>query len=168
MRSAEPLCTHENDSRILMQDITRIGMLKAISLRYFNPIGADPQLRSGAIVARPTHVLGKMLDAALGRIPYFEITGTEYETRDGSGMRDFVHVADLAMAHVRAIERFDAVLEGNNAPSTDSVLSDSGGDPKKDSANNDNDSAVHHGSKPTAAMSMIRLVSTMATVISLL
>ena len=86
----------------------------AISLRYFNPIGADPQLRSGAIVARPTHVLGKMLDAASGHIPTFEITGTQYNTRDGSGMRDFVHVADLALAHVRAIERFDVALADND------------------------------------------------------
>lgn len=94
----------------MLEDISRASNMRAISLRYFNPIGADPKMRSGMCIKKPTHVLGKMLEAVHGRIPHFEITGTSYNTRDGSGMRDFIHVADVAAAHVRAVERFDDIL----------------------------------------------------------
>lgn len=99
----------------MLEDIARSSDLRALSLRYFNPIGADPRMRSGASVEHPTHVVGKMLDAAHGRIPRFEITGTEYPTRDGSGVRDFIHVADLALAHVRAVERMDDLFSDGAA-----------------------------------------------------
>lgn len=98
----------------ILEDVARVTPLNAIALRYFNPIGADLKLRSGATVERPTHVLGRMLDAANGHIPQFEITGTEYNTRDGSGMRDFIHVHDVAMAHVRAVEHFDDILDNSS------------------------------------------------------
>lgn len=94
----------------ILEDISRVSNMRAISLRYFNPIGADHRMRSGMCVEKPTHVLGKMLEAAHGRIPCFEITGTDYHTRDGSGVRDFIHVVDIATAHIRAVERFDDVL----------------------------------------------------------
>lgn len=94
----------------MLEDIAYSTALRAISLRYFNPIGAHPQFKSGPNVKRPTHVLGKILDAYFGNIPQFEITGTAYNTRDGSGMRDYIHVWDLALAHVQAVERFDAIV----------------------------------------------------------
>ncbi len=84
--------------------------LQAVSLRYFNPMGADPQLRSGVHVAAPTHVLGQLVAAARGEIEAFSITGTDYPTRDGTGLRDYIHVWDLARVHVRAVERFDDVV----------------------------------------------------------
>ncbi|WP_186646011.1 UDP-glucose 4-epimerase GalE [Fluviispira vulneris] len=80
---------------------------KAISLRYFNPIGADPKMRSGLYIENPSHVLGKLVDTAIGRIKEFQITGVEWPTRDGSGIRDYIHVWDLAQAHVKAIDNFD-------------------------------------------------------------
>jgi len=79
-------------------------------LRYFNPIGADPKMRSGIHVAKPTHVVGKLVDAEMGRIPAFEITGVDWETRDGTGIRDYIHVWDLAQAHVSALADFDAAF----------------------------------------------------------
>ncbi len=96
----------------ILEDISRATDMQAIALRYFNPIGADAQMRTGMIIPKPTHVLGQMLDAALGRIPKFTITGTEYDTRDGSGLRDYIHVSDLAQAHVAALEKFDSVFAG--------------------------------------------------------
>jgi UDP-glucose 4-epimerase len=84
--------------------------MRGIALRYFNPIGADPQMRSGIHAQFPSHVLGKLVDVALGKEPVFKITGVNWETRDGSGIRDYIHIWDLAMAHVKALEKFDAVF----------------------------------------------------------
>jgi UDP-glucose 4-epimerase len=90
--------------------------MKGIALRYFNPIGADPKMRSGIHVQYPTHVLGKLVDTAQGRLPEFQITGTHYPTRDGTGIRDYIHVWDLARAHVNAITDFDKVFERSANP----------------------------------------------------
>ena len=83
---------------------------KAISLRYFNPIGADPKLRSGMHVKNPSHVLGKLIETATGKNPVFQITGTDWPTRDGSGIRDYIHVWDLALSHVKAVENFSKIF----------------------------------------------------------
>ncbi|MEQ7126880.1 UDP-glucose 4-epimerase GalE [Actinopolymorpha sp. B11F2] len=83
--------------------------LRVISLRYFNPVGADPLLRTGLQSPAPTHALGKLIEAYESGTP-FTITGTDWPTRDGSGIRDYIHVWDLAEAHVRALERFDEVV----------------------------------------------------------
>ena len=65
----------------------------------------------------PSHVLGQLVLAAQGQQDFFTITGTEHPTRDGTGVRDYIHVWDLALAHVRAVERFDDVLCQVEAPS---------------------------------------------------
>ena len=95
----------------MLQDLAAATDLRAVVLRYFNPIGADPELESGAYVRAPSHVLGQLVLAARGQIDAFTITGTDLPTRDGSGLRDFIHVWDLAEAHVRAVERFDEVVD---------------------------------------------------------
>jgi UDP-glucose 4-epimerase len=89
-------------------DIAASQPLRVLSLRYFNPIGADPKMRTGLQLARPTHALGRMIAADEECLP-FTITGTDWPTRDGTGIRDYVHVQDLAEAHVAALERFDAL-----------------------------------------------------------
>lgn len=94
----------------MLTALSTAGQLQAVSLRYFNPMGADPQLRSGVHVPMPTHVLGQLVAAARGEIEAFQITGTDYPTRDGTGLRDYLHVWDLAEAHVAAVERFDALV----------------------------------------------------------
>jgi UDP-glucose 4-epimerase len=80
--------------------------LRVVALRYFNPIGADPSGRTGQSQPQPSHVLGRLLAAHEGGAP-FTVTGTDWPTRDGSGLRDYVHVWDLARAHVAALQRFD-------------------------------------------------------------
>ena len=82
-----------------------------ISLRYFNPIGADPSMRSGAHIQFPSHVLAKLLESANYDDRIFNITGVNWPTRDGSGIRDYIHVWDLAQAHVKAIENFNTAFE---------------------------------------------------------
>jgi UDP-glucose 4-epimerase len=85
----------------MFADIAAAHPIRVLSLRYFNPIGADPQMRTGQQLARPTHALGKMIQAHEQGVP-FVVTGTDYPTRDGSGLRDYIHVWDLAAAHVAA------------------------------------------------------------------
>ncbi|HEU5045641.1 MAG TPA: UDP-glucose 4-epimerase GalE, partial [Nocardioidaceae bacterium] len=101
-----------------LTDMAAATALRAIILRYFNPIGSDPDLESGIYVKEPTHVLGQLVMAAQGHKDAFTITGTEHPTRDGTGIRDYIHVWDLAQAHVVAVENFDKVLETVQAPST--------------------------------------------------
>jgi len=95
---------------MVLEDICRATKLRSIALRYFNPIGADPSMRSGPYDPSPSHVMGKMVNVALGNEECFQITGVDWPTRDGSGIRDYIHVWDLARAHVLAVEKFDGVL----------------------------------------------------------
>ncbi|WP_345696652.1 UDP-glucose 4-epimerase GalE [Kitasatospora terrestris] len=92
----------------ILADVAAAGTVRVISLRYFNPIGADPELRTGLQVRRPSHALGKMIDIHHAG-ETFAVTGTDWPTRDGSGIRDYVHVWDLADAHLRAVRHFDEV-----------------------------------------------------------
>jgi UDP-glucose 4-epimerase len=92
----------------MFSDIAASQPLRVLSLRYFNPIGADPKMRTGLQLRRPTHALGKIIQAAREGTPFL-ITGTGWPTRDGSGLRDYIHVWDLASAHVAALTRFDAL-----------------------------------------------------------
>lgn len=94
----------------MFADIAAGTALRVLSLRYFNPIGADPKFRTGLQDRLPSHALGKLIQAHTSGEP-FQITGTDYPTRDGSGIRDYVHVWDLGAAHVAALRSFDAVLD---------------------------------------------------------
>lgn len=91
---------------LILEDFTKASDISVLSLRYFNPIGTDPQLRSGQQLEKPSHVLAKLLEAWVNK-DTFTVTGVDWPTRDGSGIRDFIHVWDLAQAHVAALEGFD-------------------------------------------------------------
>jgi UDP-glucose 4-epimerase len=101
---------------LVFKDTAEATPLRVLSLRYFNPIGADPQLRTGLQTPLPSHALGKLIEARRTG-GTFRITGTDWPTRDGSGIRDYVHVWDLARAHVAALRRFDAVLPADGPES---------------------------------------------------
>jgi UDP-glucose 4-epimerase len=85
--------------------------LEWIALRYFNVAGATP--RCGEAHRPETHLLPRVLDAALGRLPHVELYGDDYATPDGTCIRDYIHVVDLAEAHLLAL---DALLEGRPLP----------------------------------------------------
>ena len=101
-----------------LRDMAASTDLRAIILRYFNPIGSDPDLESGVYAREPSHVLGQLVMAAEGLKDSFTITGTDHPTRDGTGIRDYVHVWDLARSHVVAVEKFDTALEEVGETST--------------------------------------------------
>ncbi len=94
-------------TEMMLEDMASAHGLRAMALRYFNPIGADPALRSGQAQGNATQILSVLVDVASGRQPSFKITGTNWPTRDGTGIRDYVHVWDLAQAHLKAAERMN-------------------------------------------------------------
>ncbi len=78
--------------------------LRAAALRYFNVAGADPEGRAGQSTPGATHLFKAACEAALGRRPELEVFGEDWPTRDGTGVRDFVHVTDLVGAHLLALD----------------------------------------------------------------
>ena len=111
-RPINPYSRSKYMMEMVLEDMAKATDIKGIALRYFNPIGADPKMRTGPYDPNPSHVLGKMVNVALGEEEVFRITGTDYATRDGSGIRDYVHVWDLARAHVLAAEKYDEIFDG--------------------------------------------------------
>ncbi|WP_439595036.1 UDP-glucose 4-epimerase GalE [Falsiroseomonas sp.] len=81
----------------------KIHGLRFASLRYFNAAGADPEGRAGEDHDPETHLVPLAIDAALGQRPPLMVFGTDYPTPDGTGVRDYVHVTDLADAHLRVL-----------------------------------------------------------------
>jgi UDP-glucose 4-epimerase len=79
-----------------------------VALRYFNVAGADPQTRLGQDYANPTHLITRALKTALGIYPKLQIFGTDYPTADGTCIRDYIHVSDLAQAHLDALAYLEA------------------------------------------------------------
>ncbi|MGN7948251.1 UDP-glucose 4-epimerase GalE [Microbacterium sp. 22215] len=105
---SSPYAMSKAMAETILEDAATAGDLRSIALRYFNPVGADPRMRTGPQNPTPSHVLGKIMQAHAEGRP-FSITGTDWPTRDGSGVRDYVHVWDLALAHVAAVQKFDEV-----------------------------------------------------------
>lgn len=99
---------------MVLEDFCNADYFKGISLRYFNPIGADVKMRTGPFVPQPSHILGKLVNTALGIESEFSIAGIDWPTRDGTAIRDYLHVWDLANAHVLAVEKFDDVFKNTS------------------------------------------------------
>ena len=89
----------------ILSDYDRAHGLRYVSLRYFNAAGADPEGGLGETHEPETHLIPNILSAALGRIEALEVFGTDFPTPDGTAVRDYIHVADLAGAHVLALRR---------------------------------------------------------------
>lgn len=89
----------------LLGDYVRAYNLNAISLRYFNAAGSDPRGKIGELHCPETHLIPIVLEAATEKREYVEIFGTDYPTPDGTCIRDFIHVNDLARAHIKALNR---------------------------------------------------------------
>jgi UDP-arabinose 4-epimerase len=81
--------------------------LRWIALRYFNAAGADPEGEIGEDHRPETHIIPLAIEAALGRRKHLDVYGTDYPTYDGTAIRDYIHVADLAAAHVSALRRLE-------------------------------------------------------------
>jgi UDP-glucose 4-epimerase len=88
----------------MLADVAAAHPLNYGVLRYFNVAGADPQARSGQSTAGATHLIKVAIEAALGMREAVSVFGTDYATPDGTGVRDYIHVSDLAAAHVLTLE----------------------------------------------------------------
>jgi UDP-glucose 4-epimerase len=92
----------------MLRDASAAHGLKHIILRYFNVAGADPQRRTGQSTAGATHLIKVAVEAALGLRPKIDVFGTDYPTPDGTGIRDYIHVSDLVLAHRDALRALHA------------------------------------------------------------
>ncbi|MHB2165459.1 UDP-glucose 4-epimerase GalE [Alsobacter sp. R-9] len=88
----------------MLQDTAHAHPLSYVALRYFNVAGADPRGRTGQSTPRATHLIKVACQTALGQRPMLEVFGTDFPTPDGSCVRDYIHVSDLARAHVMALD----------------------------------------------------------------
>lgn len=88
----------------MLQDVVAAHPVNYCALRYFNVAGADPLGRSGQSTAGATHLIKVAVEAALGKRANVEVFGTDFATPDGTGLRDYIHVSDLAQAHILALE----------------------------------------------------------------
>jgi UDP-glucose-4-epimerase GalE len=96
----------------MMDDFGRAHGLKSVRLRYFNAAGADPGATIGEWHEPETHLIPLVLDAAIGRRKSISVFGSDYPTPDGTAIRDYIHVADLAAAHVAALRH---LLDGGSS-----------------------------------------------------
>ncbi len=88
----------------IIQDAIKGLNTKAILLRYFNPVGAHPSVLIGELpVGRPANLVPAITQTAIGKLPTMQVYGSDYDTRDGSCVRDYIHVVDIAHAHTLAI-----------------------------------------------------------------
>ena len=101
-------------SEIMLHDAGKAYGLRFVVLRYFNVAGADPKQRTGQSTPAATHLIKVACEAALGKRPKLEVFGTDYPTPDGTCIRDYIHVSDLARAHSAAL----AYLRGGGASAT--------------------------------------------------
>ncbi|MEA3012826.1 MAG: UDP-glucose 4-epimerase, partial [Sphingomonadales bacterium] len=100
----------------MLKDSAAAYPLNYCALRYFNVAGADPAGRSGQSTKGATHLIKVAVEAAVGKRSHVSVYGTDYDTPDGTGVRDYIHVSDLAAAHVHALKKLIA------APDTSHVM----------------------------------------------
>jgi UDP-glucose-4-epimerase GalE len=103
----EPINTY-GESKLMAERLLywydQIFAVRSVALRYFNAAGADPRARIGEAHDPETHLIPLILDAVAGRRSHIGVYGTDYPTPDGTAIRDYIHVCDLAEAHVKALE----------------------------------------------------------------
>ncbi|MBQ1498354.1 MAG: UDP-glucose 4-epimerase GalE [Sphingomonas sp.] len=91
-------------TEIMLKDVAAAHPINYAALRYFNVAGADPRGRSGQSTAGATHLIKVAVEAATGKRGHVSVFGTDFDTPDGTGVRDYIHVSDLAAAHVDALD----------------------------------------------------------------
>ncbi|WP_438727953.1 UDP-glucose 4-epimerase GalE [Parasphingorhabdus sp. DH2-15] len=110
-RPINPYGTSKLMTEMMLRDVAAAHPINFCALRYFNVAGADPQGRSGQSTAGATHLIKVAVEAALGKRDGVAVFGTDFDTPDGTGVRDYIHVSDLAAAHVIALEQLIAKPE---------------------------------------------------------
>ena len=99
-----PYGTSKLMSEWMLRDVSAASSLKHVALRYFNVAGSDSQCRVGQATPKATLLVKVACEAVVGKRPHVSIFGTDYPTPDGTGVRDYIHVEDLATAHLNALD----------------------------------------------------------------
>ena len=99
-----PYGTSKLMSEWMLRDVSAASDLKHVALRYFNVAGSDSQCRVGQATPKATLLVKVACEAAVGKRPHISVFGTDYPTPDGTGVRDYIHVEDLATAHLNALD----------------------------------------------------------------
>ena len=99
-----PYGTSKLMSEWMLRDLCAVTPLRSVVLRYFNVAGSDTQGRIGQSTRKATLLVKAAVEAAVGKRPYLSIFGTDFPTPDGTGVRDYIHVEDLATAHLNALD----------------------------------------------------------------
>lgn len=99
-----PYGTSKLMSEWMLRDVSAAHGMQYVALRYFNVAGADPQARMGQRTPEATHLIKVACQAALGMRDNVSVYGTDYPTSDGTGIRDYIHIEDLASAHLYALK----------------------------------------------------------------
>ncbi|MEE9433635.1 MAG: UDP-glucose 4-epimerase GalE [Sphingorhabdus sp.] len=103
-RPINPYGTSKLMTEMMLADVAAAHDFNYCALRYFNVAGADPKGRSGQSTKGATHLIKVAVEAALGKRDGMSVFGTDFDTPDGTGVRDYIHVSDLAAAHVLALQ----------------------------------------------------------------
>jgi UDP-glucose 4-epimerase len=99
-----PYGTSKLMSEWMLRDLCSVTPMRHVALRYFNVAGSDPQGRIGQSTRAATLLVKVACEAAVGKRPYLSVFGTDYPTPDGTGVRDYIHVEDLATAHLNSLD----------------------------------------------------------------
>ncbi len=103
--AASPYGATKQMGEVIVKDAAHTYPISAILLRYFNPVGAHPSTAIGELpIGRPQNLVPAITQTAIGKLPKMQVHGTDYNTRDGSCIRDYIHVCDIAHAHTLALQ----------------------------------------------------------------
>jgi UDP-glucose 4-epimerase len=103
--AASPYGATKQMGETIVRDTAYTYPLSTILLRYFNPVGAHPSTAIGELpIGRPQNLVPAITQTAIGKLPAMQVYGTDYDTRDGSCIRDYIHVCDIAHAHTLALQ----------------------------------------------------------------
>jgi UDP-glucose 4-epimerase len=103
--AASPYGATKQMGEVIVKDTAHTFPISAILLRYFNPVGAHPSTAIGELpIGRPQNLVPAITQTAIGKLPKMQVHGTDYDTRDGSCIRDYIHVCDIAHAHTLALQ----------------------------------------------------------------
>ena len=111
-QAASPYGSTKQIGEMIVEKCSGTNKLQSILLRYFNPVGAHPSNEIGEMpIGKPANLVPSITQTAIGKIPLMEVFGSDYPTKDGSCIRDYIHVSDIAHAHTLAL---DYLLENKN------------------------------------------------------
>ncbi|MFM1929599.1 MAG: UDP-glucose 4-epimerase GalE [Bacteroidota bacterium] len=103
--AASPYGATKQMGEVIVKDTAFTYPISAILLRYFNPVGAHPSTAIGELpIGRPQNLVPAITQTAIGKLPKMQVHGSDYDTRDGSCIRDYIHVCDIAHAHTLALQ----------------------------------------------------------------